>query len=153
MDNNEKQAIHKLFELEQFSELYQTQADVINEMLAIESQQEFEDFLAEAGGLDEEVFRLHYGAVHSESLSIGGYEEDVSQRVSDFLRQKLPEELFASILKHLQNVYVDIDDEDNLKEKVDLCNQCLEGTDYSLRLDFDDTYYAGIYFLSVVKTT
>lgn len=149
MDNNEKQAIHKLFELEQFSELYQTQADVINEMLAIESQQEFEDFLAEAGGLDEDVFWLHYGAVHSESLSIGGYEEDVSQKVSDFLKLRLPENLFSAVLEHLQDVYVDLDDEDNLKEKVDLCNQCLEGTDYSLRLDFDDTYYAGIYFLSV----
>ena len=150
MNNNEKTSIHMLFETEQFSELYPTQADVINEMLSIETQQEFEDFLANEGGIDEEVFWLHYGAVHSESLSIDGYEEDVTQKVSDFLKQKLPEDLFSAMLGHMQNVYVDIDGEDNLKEKVDLCNQCLENTDYSLRLDFDDTYYAGVYFLSVV---
>lgn len=150
MNNNEKRSIHMLFETEHFSELYPTQAGVINEMLSIETQQEFEEFLADEGGIDEEVFWLHYGAVHSESLSIGGYEEDVTQKVSDFLKQKLPEDLFSAMLEHLQNVYVDIDDEDNLKEKVALCNQCLENTDYSLRLDFDDTYYAGVYFLSVV---
>ena len=149
MNNNEKQSIRMLFETENFSELYLTQADVINEMLSIETQQEFEDFLAYEGGIDEEVFWLHYRAVHSESLSIGGYEEDVTQKVSGFLKQKLPEDLFSAMLEHLQNVYVDIDGEDNLKEKVDLCNQCLENTDYLLRLDFDDTYYAGVYFLSV----
>lgn len=38
MDNNEKRSIHMLFETENFSELYPTQADVINEMLSIETQ-------------------------------------------------------------------------------------------------------------------
>lgn len=152
MNNSEKQSIRMLFETEHFSELYRAQADVINEMLFIETQQEFEDFLASEGGIDEEVFWLHYGAVHSESLSIGGYEEDVTQKISEFLKQKLPENLFSAMREHLQNVYVDVDGEDNLKEKVDLCSQCLENTDYSLRLDFDDTYYAGVYFLSVVMS-
>lgn len=152
MNNNEKQSIRMLFETKHFSGLYPTQADVINEMLSIETQQEFEDFLADEGVIVEEVFWLHYGAVHSESLLIGGYEEDVTQKVSGFLKQKLPENLFSAIQKHLQNVYVDIDGEDNLKEKADLCNQCLENTGYSLQLDFDDTYYAGVYFLSVVMS-
>ena len=152
MDNNEKRSIRMLFETEHFSELYRTQADVINEMLFIETQQEFEDFLADEGGIDEEVFWLYYGAVHSESLLIGGYEEDVTQKVSGFLKQKLPEDLFSAVLEHLQNVYVDIDGEDNMKEKADLCSQCLENTGYSLRLDFDDTYCAGAYYLSVVMS-
>lgn len=151
MNNHEKQSIHLLFETEQFAELYQTQADVINEMLGVETQEEFEDFLAEVGGLDERVFWLYYGAVHSESLLIGGYEEDVTQRVCGFLRQKLPENLFSAMGEYLQNVYVDIDGEDNLKERVELCEQRLENSGYSLRLDFDDTYCAGVYFLSVVS--
>jgi len=151
MNTSERQAIHGLFEAEQFSALYQTQADVIYEMLSIETQQEFEEFLASEGGIAEDVFWLHYGAVHGESLSIGGYEEDVTQKVSDFLKQKLPDELFSALQEHLQHVYVDIDDEDNLAEKVELCSRCLEHTPYTLRLDFDDTYYAGVYFLSVVS--
>lgn len=151
MNNSEKQPIHTLFEKELFLELYQVQADVINQMLSLETLQDFEDFLADVGGIDEDVFWLHYGAVHGESLLIGGYEEDVTQKVSGFLKQKLPESLFSAIQEHLENIYVDIDDEDNLKEKVGLCNRCLENTDYSLRLDFDDTYYVGIYFLSIVS--
>ncbi len=151
MNNSEKQLLQTLFETENFSELYTTQADVINEMLSIETKQEFEDFLAEDGGLDEKAFWLHYGAARSESLLVGGYEEDVTQKVSDFLRVKLPENLFLAIRENLQNVYVDIDGEDNLKEKADLCSRRLENTGYSLRLDFDDTYCAGVYFLSVVS--
>lgn len=151
MCNSEKQSIHMLFETKHFSELYQTQVDVINEMLSMETLQDFEDFLASDGGIDEDVSWLHYGAVHGESLLIGGYEEDVTQKVSGFLKQKLPESLFSAMQEHLKNIYADIDDEDNLKEKVGLCNQCLENSDYLLRLDFDDTYYVGVYFLSVVS--
>lgn len=58
----------------------------------------------------------------------------------------------ASSLEVLIRYGADVDGEDNLKEKVDLCGQCLENTGYSLRLDFDDTYYAGVYFLSVVMS-
>lgn len=36
--------------------------------------------------------------------------------------------------------------------EVKLRNRCLENTPYALRLDFDDTYYAGVYFLSVVSS-
>ena len=151
MCNSEKQSIQTLFEAEQFLELYQSQANIINEMWSIETQQDFEDFLESEGGIEENVFWLHYGATHGESLLIGGYEEDVTQKVCDFIKQKLPENLFSTVQECLQNIYVDIDDEDNLKEKVGLCNQCLENTDYLLRLDFDDTYYVGVYFLSVVS--
>ena len=148
-NNKERQYVHTLFETKNFSELYQAQSEVINEMLSIENQEEFEDFLENEDSVEEAVFWLHYAAVHGESLPIGGYEEDVTQKVMDFLGERLPEDIFAAVKEHLQNIYVDIDAEDNLKEKIDLCNQCLADTKYSLQLDFDDTYYAGVYFLSI----
>ena len=151
-NNKEKRYVHTLFETKNFSELYQAQSEVINQMLSIESQEEFEDFLEHEDSVEEAVFWLHYAAVRGESLPIGGYEEDVTQKVVDFLEQRLPEDIFAALQKYLQNIYVDIDAEDNLKEKTDLCNQCLADTKYSLQLDFDDTYYAGVYFLSVASS-
>ena len=151
-NSEEKQYIHTLFETKNFSELYQAQPEVLNEMLSIENQEEFEDFLEQEESVEEAVFWLHYAAVRGESLLIGGYEEDVTQKVADFLERRLPEDIFAALREHLQNIYVDIDEEDNLKEKIDLCSQCLADTKYSLRLDFDDTYYAGVYFLSVVSS-
>ena len=70
----------------------------------------------------------------------------------DFLLQQLPEDIFFKIQKGLQEIYVDIDGEDNLEEKMGFCNQCLSDTNILLQLDFDDTYYAGVYFLSVIST-
>lgn len=149
-NSDEKQYIHTLFETENFSELYQIQTEVINEMLSIDNQQDFEDFLANEDGIEEDVFWLHYAVVHGESLLIGGYEEDITQKVTVFLKQRLPEDVFFTVSEHLQNLYVDIDAEDNLEKKIDFCNRYLVDTDYLLQLDFDDTYYAGAYFLSVI---
>ena len=149
-NSDEKQYIHTLFETENFSELYQVQTEVINEMLSIDNQQDFEDFLANEDGIEEDVFWLHYAVVHGESLLIGGYEEDITQKVTVFLKQRLPEDVFFTVSEHLQNLYVDIDAEDNLEKKIDFCNRYLVDTDYLLQLDFDDTYYAGTYFLSVI---
>ncbi|MDE6566713.1 MAG: hypothetical protein K2K70_03140 [Lachnospiraceae bacterium] len=151
MDSDEKQYIHTLFETENFSELYQVQTEVINEMLSIDNQQDFEDFLANEDCMDEDVFWLHYAAVHGESLLIGGYEEDVTQKITDFLIHRIPENIFITIQEFLQKLYVDIDAEDNLEEAIGFCNQRLADTDYSLQLQFDDTYYAGAYFLSVYQ--
>ena len=121
-------------------------------MLSINNQQDFEDFITNEDYIDEDVFWLHYAVVHGESLLIGGYEEDVTQKVACFLKQRLPEDVFFAMQEHLQNLYVDIDAEDNLEEKIDLCNRCLADTNYLLQLDFDDTYYAGAYFLSVISS-
>lgn len=149
MNNSEKQSIHSLFETGNFRELYQTQADMINEMLFIENWQDFEDFLDGGDLIEEDVFWMYYAAVHGESLLIGGYDGDVTEKVTDFLRNKLPGGFFLMIREQLQNLYVDMDGEDNLEEKIGCCNQCLAGTEHVLQLDFDDTYCAGVWFLSM----
>ncbi len=152
MNSSEKQYIHTLFETGNFLELYQVQAETINEMLSIDNRQEFEDFLESEDFIEEDVFWLHYAAVQGESLLIGGYEEDVTRKIADFLHQQLPEDIFCKIQEGLQEIYVDIDGEDTLEEKMDFCNQRLSDTDFLMQLDFDDTYYAGVYFLSVKST-
>jgi len=151
MKSNEKQYIHTLFETENFSELYQVQTDVINEMLLLDNQEDFENFLESGDFIEEDIFWLYYAAVHDESLLIGGYEEDICQKATDFLKQHIPGNIFFTIQEHLQKLYVDIDAEDNLEEIVGLCNQYLADTGYLLQLKFDDTYCAGAYFLSVVS--
>ena len=91
MNSSEKQYIHTLFETGNFLELYQVQAETINEMLSIDNRQEFEDFLESEDFIEEDVFWLHYAAVQGESLLIGGYEEDVTRKIADFLHQQLPD--------------------------------------------------------------
>jgi len=94
MSSDKKAYIHDFFEKEKYLELYQNQTEVINEMLSIENQEDLEDFLASEEGIDENVFWLHYASRHNESLLIGGYEEDVTQKVIDFLKCKLPKKIF-----------------------------------------------------------
>ena len=100
---------------------------------------------------DERIFLLYYSAVHGESLLIGGYEGDATSQVNSFLKSKLPENIFSKIECNIENLYVDVDDEDNIKEKIDCCNQKMKDSGYFINVAYEDTYCAGAYFLSVVQ--
>ena len=80
---------------------------------------------------------------------IGAYEEDVTSKVSTFLQGKLPTVAFSGIQMYLQDIYVDIDDRDNLREKIDICNQYLSDKNYFIQVECEDTYCALAYFLTV----
>lgn len=147
----EIQTIKLLFASGQYLKLYESQAHIINEILSIRTEKEFQDFLNDEGYFDEQVFWLHYGSCHGESLFVGAYDEDLADKVWCYLDSKLPESLFEMIEGCLDLLYVDADDEDNLTDIIDFCNKYLEGTSYSLNLVFEDTYYDGAYFLSVIE--
>lgn len=146
---NNKQEIVELFKSQNYKQLYQTQSHVINEMLLINNQEDFEDFLKENHSLDEGVFWLYYSAVHSESLLIGGYSEDVTEEVTMFLEKQLPTDIFYTIKRDIQQIYVDLDAKNNLEEQIGILNKKLEQKGQLIRLDYDETYCAGAYFLSV----
>ncbi|MGN8851659.1 hypothetical protein [Anaerobiospirillum succiniciproducens] len=149
----EIQTIKLLFASGQYLKLYESQAHIINEILSIKTENEFQDFLNEIGWFDEGVFWLHYGSWHGKSLFVGAYDEDIADKVRCYLNDKLPENLFEMLEECLDqlNVDADADDEDNLMYIIDDCNEYLEGTGYSLNLVFEDTYYDGAYFLSVLE--
>lgn len=151
MNLTEKQQIHILFETKNYIELYKTQSDVLNEMLMINNKEEFKDFLSCENFIDERIFLLYDSAIHGESLLIGGYEGDATSQVNSFLKSKLSENIFSKIEGNIENLYVDIDDKDNIKEKIDCCNQKMKDTCYLINVEYEDTYCAGAYFLSVVQ--
>ena len=66
-----------------------------------------------------------------------------------FLKEKLPTAIFTGIQIYLQDIYVDIDDRDNLQEKMDICNQYLLDKNYFIQVEYEDTYCALAYFLTV----
>ena len=152
MDMVEKQCIQALFTAKDYMELYRTQKPTVDLMLGIKEQWEFEDFLEEEDSLEEAPFWLYYSVIQGDFLEIGGYEEDATEKVTAFLQKKLPKAEFQSIAAYLQDLYVDIDERDNLEEKIELCNQCLAGAGYSIQVEHDDTYCTWDYFLSVQHT-
>ncbi len=149
MNTSEKEYIHTLFLNKNYLKLYQIQSKTLHKMLLVNTQQEFEDFLKIEEFLEENIFYLYYKTVQGESLLIGGYDEDVTLKVSVFLKSKLPENIFVDIQKYLQDIYVDIDDRENLQEKLDICNQHLLDRGYFVQVECEDTYCALAYFLTV----
>ena len=143
MNNTDKQSIHMLFEVQNYAALYSSYSEVIHQMLLIENQQDFADFIENEPFLEEDIFFLYYDAVNGESLFIGGYDNDVTEKVRDFLKQKLPEDLFSAIQKCLQNIYVDIDEDDTLEKTIAFFNQKLENTGYIIKTVFDYKYLEG----------
>lgn len=146
---HERQQIHDFFIKQNYTALYQTCSEIINDMLMISSREEFEDFLDCNNTLEEDIFWLHYAAARGESLLICGYDEDVTEKVTSFLQQKLPENIFNTIASNLHDLYVYLGTRDTLEEKIRLCNQSLSSSEYTLKLDYDETYCAGIYFLTI----
>lgn len=63
MHCDEKKAIHALFEINEYMEIYNTYPQAVNEMLMIESMADFADFMEAEGDLDESIFGLYFSAV------------------------------------------------------------------------------------------
>ncbi len=149
-----KRQISDFFEKNDWKSVYQAAPETVNKMLLIENQAEFDDFLEQDGDVAEPVFWLFYGALHGDSLMIGGYEGDIGEKAAVFLKKRLTDVEFQIIRDEIYQLHVDIDDDlgryDNLTEKIAGCNALLENTGRLLHLEFDDTYCAGVYFLSVV---
>lgn len=150
MPDNEKQQFQKLLDAKDYKRLYQTQAPVLNQMLLINSEEEFDDYL-EYLYFEDWVFWMHYQAFHGEVLLIGGYDGDVTEAVKEFLKSKLPDNVFESIKNEIGQIYADVDEWGKLDECVDALNNSLEKNGYSILLDHDDLYSAGEYFLSVKR--
>ncbi|RKJ81813.1 hypothetical protein D7X33_03560 [Butyricicoccus sp. 1XD8-22] len=149
-----KRQISEFFRKKDFKSIYQAAPETVNEMLLIDSPTEFDDFLEQEGCIAEPVFWLFYGALHGDSLMIGGYEGNVGEKAAVFLKKHLTDTEFHAIHDEIRQLHVDIDDDlgcyHNLAEKIAGCNALLENTGRLLHLEFDDTYCAGVYFLSIV---
>jgi len=141
--------IKKLLEEKNYAQLYEVCPDVLNEMLAVESREEYEDFIEQEGEIDAEVFELFYGASIGESVMVDAFEGDVTAKVNKFFIQKLQNSISEMIRRQILNWYVNIDEYENLQENVEWCNKLLMDLGYAITLKFDDTYCAGVYFIFV----
>lgn len=141
--------IHTLFQEKQYIQLYKEYTAVLNDMLLLETFSDFEDFLSQSNILDEDIFWLYYTVHQGGSLLIEGYEEDVTETIKAFLKQKLPESIFLLICDDLKNIYLDLGTKDTLIENINICNNHLNMTKYFIQVEYDETYSAGVYFLSV----
>ncbi len=149
MEHTDQAHIHTLFEEKKYLELYACKAAALNEMLLIQTQEEFQDYLDYEDSLDEDIFWHYDSAVAGNSLLIGGYDEDVTDKVTAFLREKLPDTAFQLIQPQLHDIHMDLGTRETVEERINACNPLLAHTGYTLKLDYDNTYCDWAYFLSV----
>ncbi len=146
----ESGAVLKLFRQGAYHEIYERYLPLLQHMLYIETEEEWNNFAAQAGVLEERPVALHLSALAGDCLCLGGYEGDVSEKVRAFLSSKLPQRLMLPDLP----VVLDLDEIGGMLEpQLEPYQPILEPLCFRLRVEFDDTYCAGEYFLFMERYT
>ena len=147
------QVIQTLLAQGAYQAVYDRYAAVWKEMLFVETRKEWMDFLRWGCGLEEEPLSLYLSAWRGECLMLGGFQGDVTEEILRYLEPKLPLEVWGK-LKDLGPVVVDMEEPDGrLEAQLASYEEVLKGEHFALRVDFEDIYCAGAYFLSIKAGT
>ena len=147
--NEDVKNIQELLSKEQYQAVYDQYAPVLQDMLFIQSAEEWLDFIRQESTLEEEPLRLYLMAWRGERLLLGCYEGEATQKVLDYLKGRIPNELLEK-LSSLAPIVIDMDELDGTLEKqIAPYQEILMQAGFSFHIDFEDVYCAGAYFLSV----
>ena len=149
--NEDMKKIRELVSKEEYKAVYDQYAPVFQNMLFVQSLEEWLDFIQQEGTLEQEPLGLYLSAWRGECLLLGGYEGEATQKILDCLKGKIPGELLEK-LSGLPPVVIDIYELNGTLEKQIVPYQAvLESAGFALHIDFEDIYCAGAYFLSVER--
>ena len=141
--------IQELLAKEDHQAIYSQYAPVLQEMLFVQSQEEWLDFIRQEGALEEEPLKLYLSAWRGESLLLGCYEGEATQKVLDYLKGRIPDDLLER-LNGLAPVVIDIDElNGRLEKQIAPYREILDPIGFILHIGFEDIYCDGAYFLSV----
>ena len=141
------QDIQILLAEENYPEIYRRYASVLEDMLFIRTEAEWLEFIGQRGPeLEEHPLRLHLAGRAKCCLEIGCYEGDVTEKLAEFLRADLPEKVFAKLERPAVNVDID-EQRGELEPQLKPYQDQLEPWGCKLKVFFDDTYCAGVYFV------
>lgn len=147
--NKDVKAIQELLSKKEYQAVYGQYAPMLQDMLFVQSFEEWQDFIQQEGGLEAEPLELYLSAWRGERLLLGCYEGDVTQKVLDYLRGQVPEALLEA-LSGLPPIVLDIDELDGALEKqLAPYQEAAAPFGAVFQTDFEDIYCAGAYFLSV----
>lgn len=141
--------IQDLLSKEDYQAVYDQYAPMLQNMLFVQSVEEWLDFIQQEGGLEEEPLALYLSAWRGECLLLGCYQGDATQTVLDYFKDKIPEELRKK-LSNLPPIVIDIDElNGTLEKQLAPYQEALEPAGVVFRIEFEDIYCSGAYFLSV----
>lgn len=147
--NEDVKNIQELLSKENYQAVYDQYAAVLQDMLFIQSAEEWMDFIRQEGTLEEEPLRLYLSARQGTCLLLGCYEGEATQKVLDWLKGRIPEELLEK-LSGLPPIVIDVDElGGTLEKQLAPYQDVLTQAGFSFHIDFEDIYCAGAYFLSI----
>ena len=147
--NEDVKNIQELLSREEYQAVYDQYAPVLQDMLFIQSLEEWLDFIRQEGALEEEPMGLYLSAWRGECLLLSCYEGEATRKVLDWLKGRIPKELLEK-LGSLAPIVIDIDELDGTLEKqIAPYQEVLAQAGFLFHIDFEDIYCAGAYFLSV----
>jgi hypothetical protein len=141
--------IQELLSKGEYQAIFDQYAPVLQDMLFVQSLEEWLDFIRQEGALEEEPLKLYLSAWRGECLLLGCYEGEATQKVLDYLKGRIPDELLER-LNGLAPVVIDIDElNGTLEKQIAPYREILDPIGWILHIGFEDVYCAGAYFLSV----
>ena len=141
--------IQELLSRKEYQAVYDQYASVLQDMLFVQSSEEWLDFIQREGTLEEEPLRLYLSAWRGLCLLLGCYEGEATRKVLDWLKDRIPGELLEK-LSGLAPIVIDVDElGGTLEKQIAPYQEALTQAGFSVHIDFEDIYCAGAYFLSV----
>ena len=147
--NQDVKNIQELLSKEEYQAVYDQYAPMLQDMLFVQSLEEWLDFIQQEGALEEKPLRLYLSAWRGECLLLGCYEGEATRKVLDYLKGRIPDELLER-LSGLAPVVIDIDElNGTLEKQLAPYREILDPIGWILHIEFEDIYCDGAYFLSV----
>lgn len=141
--------IQELLSKEEHRAIYDQYAPMLQEMLFVQSFEEWQDFIQQEGTLEEKPLRLYLSAWQGLCLLLGCYEGEVTQKVLGWLKGRIPDELLEK-LSGLPPIVIDVDEMNGtLENQIAPYQKILSQGGVPLHIEFEDIYCVGAYFLSI----
>lgn len=122
---HEMQSSLELLEQSNYSAFYEKNQSIIQNILFLETLDEFLDFSSE-NRLDVECFCAAFLCSKGCGVQVGGYEDDLTRTLTDFF--KVIDMGYSEILEIIskEKIYTDCSDYDNFKKSLVAINQILD---------------------------
>lgn len=138
-EKRELQVSMELLERANYPAFYESNQNIIQSILFLETLEEFLDF-SKGNSLDKECYCAAFLCAHGHGIQIGGYEDDLTPALTEFFHVQGMEYPEISEIICKEKIYTDCSDYDNFKKSMTAVNQVLDTHGVRLAV-FEDFVY------------
>ena len=149
-EKREMQSSMELLEQSNYSAFYEKNQIIIQNILFLETLDEFLDF-SQDNRLDVECFCAAFLCEKGYGIQVGGYEDDLTDTLANFFKERAVgySEILEIISK--EKIYTDCSDYDNFKKSLEAINQILVTHGLQLTVLEDFVYCSCEYTVLLMK--